>query len=70
MRFDVYGVMAKFLRSHMGVDHVAFLCRPHHIFVDSVRDSHPRAYWALVKTLATGFHSGAARNPLSSWGQQ
>jgi hypothetical protein len=59
-QFDVYSTMRAFLLSHMGLQQIAFLCKPHHRLLDKLRESDPAAYRGLVRTLAKGFHAGAA----------
>ena len=60
VRYDVYEVMREFIRSHMGLHSVAFLCKAHHQVIDGLRESSRTEYRAFIKTLAAGFHAGGS----------
>jgi hypothetical protein len=60
-RFDIHEVMESFLKSHMGLHHVAFLCKGHHRLLDDQRKAGRKTYSALVRTLVTGFYAHTAR---------
>ena len=60
-RFDIHAVMELFLKSHMGLQHVAFLCKKHHKLLDAQRTAGGKTYRALVRTLVTGFYAHTSR---------
>lgn len=60
-RFDIHAVMELFLKTHMGLHHVAFLCKKHHKLLDDQRNAGGEAYRALVRTLVTGFYAHTSR---------
>lgn len=58
--FNVSDVMEDYLRRHVGLRAVAFLCPQHHRFIDDLRNQEPGQYRSFVKVLAAGLHAGAS----------